>query len=76
MGDVDFEGCVFDTPSGSVLTGLFLFAPVAQEVPITATHQSEAALHQPNRTTPRIVGFPGTFGNVPETEQNDRDRAV
>jgi hypothetical protein len=41
------RGHVFGTPNDSVLLGLFVFAPVAQQVLIAATHQSKAALHQP-----------------------------
>jgi len=49
---------------------------VAQQVLITATPQSETALHQPDRATTKIVDFPGALGDVLVSEQNYRDRAV
>lgn len=53
---------VFGTPNDSVLMGLFVFAAIAQQVAIAATHQSEAAHHQSDRATTKIADFPGTFG--------------
>jgi len=70
------RGYVFGTSKHNVLVDLFVFAPVAQQVLITAAHKSEAALHQANGAASKIMGFPGAFGNVLKTEQNLRDRAV
>lgn len=66
-------GCGCDTPAKSAL---LLFAPVAQQLAIAATHQRNAALDQANGAIAEIVGFPGTLGDALLTEQHFGDRTI
>ena len=67
------RGCVCDTPAKSAL---LLFAPITQQLAITATHQRNAALDQANGAVAEVVGFPGTLGDALLAEQYFGDPTI
>jgi hypothetical protein len=65
-------------PRTSIDSGeaLPVFAPVAQQCTVAATHQIQPALHQADGTTAQIVSLPASVGNPVLPEQALCDLAI
>jgi hypothetical protein len=66
----------FSIPRTSIDSGetLPVFAPVAQQCTVAATHQIQPALHQADGTAAQIVSLPASVGNPVLPEQALCDR--
>lgn len=68
-------GRVFDTPTNECAASAAAKG-IAQEIKISAAHQSFAALDKPDRSIAKVVGLPGTDRDTLHPEQSCGNDAI